>query len=76
MSFLLNLFRNSTLFWAGRTYAPKLLVPSLSGQDINIQDFLQDCFLNAFDVLVKAVGDLEGVVGFEVRPTCSNYLLE
>ncbi|KAG8708082.1 hypothetical protein FRC08_000114 [Ceratobasidium sp. 394] len=56
----------ATLFWAGRTYAPKLRVPSQSGQDINIQDFLQDCFLNAFDELVRAVGDLEGVVGFEM----------
>ncbi|QRV86919.1 Cellulase (glycosyl hydrolase family 5 protein) [Ceratobasidium sp. AG-Ba] len=56
----------ATLFWAGRTYAPKLLVPSSSSQNVNIQDFLQDCFLNAFDELVKATGDLEGVIGFEM----------
>ncbi|KAF8595793.1 glycoside hydrolase family 5 protein [Ceratobasidium sp. AG-I] len=57
----------ATLFWAGRTYTPKLRVPSLSSEgDVNIQDFLQDCFLNAFDQLVRAVGDCEGVVGFEL----------
>ncbi|KAG8740377.1 hypothetical protein FRC10_004386 [Ceratobasidium sp. 414] len=56
----------STLFWAGKTYAPKLWVPASSGQEVNIQDFLQDCFLNAFDELVRAVGDLESVIGFEM----------
>lgn len=58
---------HSTLFWAGKTYTPKLRVPSLSSEgDVNIQDFLQDCFLNAFDQLVRAVGECEGVIGFEV----------
>jgi hypothetical protein len=58
----------STLFWAGKTYAPKLRVKDISSEQlINIQDFLQECFLNAFDQLVRVVGDCEGVVGFEVR---------
>ncbi|KAG8708128.1 hypothetical protein FRC09_001422 [Ceratobasidium sp. 395] len=56
----------ATLFWAGKTYAPKLRVQSASGEDVNIQDFLQECFLNAFDELVRAVGDLDGVIGFEM----------
>ncbi|KAG9086683.1 hypothetical protein FRC06_002983, partial [Ceratobasidium sp. 370] len=65
--FLLTYFiALSTLFWAGRTYAPKLRVPTPSGQEVNIQDFLQDCFLDAFAELVQAVGDLESVVGFEM----------
>ncbi|KAG9124154.1 hypothetical protein FRC07_012642 [Ceratobasidium sp. 392] len=56
----------ATLFWAGNTYAPKLRLSSTSGQDVNIQEYLQDCFLNAFEELVRAVGDLEGVAGFEM----------
>ncbi|CCO36209.1 putative glycosyl hydrolase YIR007W [Rhizoctonia solani AG-1 IB] len=57
----------ATLFWSGNTFAPKLRVKSrTSGETVNIQDFLQDHFLDAFDQLVRAVGDCEGVVGFEL----------
>lgn len=57
----------ATLFWAGKTYTPKLRVKALGSEElVNIQDFLQDCFLNAFDQLVRAVGDCEGVIGFEL----------
>ena len=31
-----------------------------------MQSFLQDAFLDMFDELVKAVGDLEAVIEFEV----------
>ncbi|KAF8695014.1 Cellulase (glycosyl hydrolase family 5), partial [Rhizoctonia solani] len=56
----------ATLFWSGKTYAPKLRVKSrVSNEMINIQDFLQNHFLDAFDQLVRAVGDCEGVIGFE-----------
>jgi hypothetical protein len=33
---------------------------------VPVQEFLQTAFLDAWAVLVKAVGDLEGVCGFEV----------
>ncbi|KIL62019.1 glycoside hydrolase family 5 protein [Amanita muscaria Koide BX008] len=56
----------ATVFWAGDTFTPKLKVKSPSGQEVSIQSFLQDTFLNMFDELVKAVGDLEAVIGFEM----------
>jgi hypothetical protein len=52
-----------TCFWAGDTFAPKL-----RGRDgISIQRFLQDAFLDMWETVVRAVGDLDGVLGFEVR---------
>ncbi|CAE6367225.1 unnamed protein product [Rhizoctonia solani] len=57
----------ATLFWSGKIYAPKLRVKSRASEEIiNIQDFLQDHFLDAFDQLVRAVGDCKGVIGFEL----------
>ncbi|KAJ1309337.1 hypothetical protein OPQ81_006117 [Rhizoctonia solani] len=57
----------ATLFWAGNTYAPKLRVKSRTSEElVNVQDFLQDHFLDAFDRLVRAVGDCKAVVGFEL----------
>jgi hypothetical protein len=53
-----------TCFWAGDTFAPKLRV--LDG--VPIQHFLQDAFLDMWETVVRAVGDLDGVLGFEVRP--------
>ena len=54
-----------TLFFAGREFAPKAI---LNGQ--NIQDYLQDHFINACRHLalrIKEAGDLEGsvVIGWE-----------
>jgi hypothetical protein len=61
------LMAGSTLFWAGKTFAPSFEVPSKSGQGkVNIQQFLQDSFLAAYEKLVEAVGDLDSVMGFEV----------
>ena len=31
-----------------------------------IQSFLQDAFLDMWEAVVRAVGDLDGVLGFEV----------
>ncbi|PFH50868.1 glycoside hydrolase family 5 protein [Amanita thiersii Skay4041] len=56
----------ATCFWAGNTFAPKLKVKNGNGQDVSIQNFLQTTFLNMFDALVDAVGDLESVIGFEM----------
>ena len=32
-----------------------------------MQTFLQGAFLGAWEALARAVGDLDGVIGFEVR---------
>ena len=55
-----------TCFWAGDTFSPKLKVKNTKGEDISIQSFLQDSFLNAWSKVAEAVGDLDGVIGFEV----------
>ena len=57
---LLLLYR--TCFWAGDTFAPKLRVRD----GVLIQSFLQDAFLDMWEAVVRAVGDLDGVLGFEV----------
>lgn len=51
-----------TCFWAGDTFAPKLRVRD----GVPIQGFLQDAFLDMWEAVVHAVGDLDGVLGFEV----------
>lgn len=56
----------STCFWAGDTFAPKLKVKNPQGEEVTVQRFLQDSFLNAWEVIAKKLGDLEAVVGFEV----------
>lgn len=57
----------STLFWAGKTFAPTLNVRTHDGETVNIQAYLQEAFLKMTDKLVDSVGDLPGVLGFEVR---------
>ena len=37
------------------------------GKEVGAQQFLQDAFFNMYDAVVRALGDLEGVIGFEVR---------
>jgi hypothetical protein len=56
-----------TCFWAGDTFAPKLRVCD----GVPIQRFLQDAFLDMWEAVVRAVGDLDSVLGFEVRPSPS-----
>ncbi|KAK1234221.1 hypothetical protein PQX77_002572 [Marasmius sp. AFHP31] len=56
----------ATLFWAGDTFAPKLAVKDNHGKDVTAQQFLQNAFIDMFEQVVKAVGDLEGVLGFEM----------
>lgn len=55
-----------TLFWAGDTFAPKLLVQDRHGQQVTAQQCLQNAFLDMFEVLARSVSDLDGVIGFEV----------
>jgi hypothetical protein len=57
--------RHRTCFWAGDTFAPKLR----THDGVPIQHFLQDAFLDMWEAIVRAVGDLDSVLGFEVRYT-------
>ncbi|TDL16620.1 glycoside hydrolase family 5 protein [Rickenella mellea] len=50
-----------TCFWAGDVFAPKLKVDG-----VGVQGFLQGRFLDAWVVLAKAIGHLDGVLGFEM----------
>ncbi|KAL9709181.1 hypothetical protein Ac2012v2_007536 [Leucoagaricus gongylophorus] len=52
----------NTVFWAGDIFTPKLTVRD----GVPIQQFLQNAFLNMWETLVHAVGDLEGVIGFQL----------
>ncbi|KNZ71680.1 hypothetical protein J132_07592 [Termitomyces sp. J132] len=56
----------ATLFWAGRTFAPKLKVKDKNGELVSIQQFLQDSYLAMSELLAKTLGDLDGVLGFEM----------
>lgn len=56
----------STCFWAGDIFAPKLLVKNKHNQEVPIQQFLQNAFLDMWDMVVRTVGDLEGVLGIQV----------
>ena len=48
-------------------FVSKLKVKGQDGSEISIQQFLQASFLNMWELIARTVGDLEGVVGFEVR---------
>lgn len=56
----------STCFWGGDIFAPKLLVKNQHNQEVPIQQFLQTAFLDMWDMVVRAVGDLRGVMGVQV----------
>lgn len=58
----------ATLFWAGDALAPQLLCRRMwngVAEDVSIQSFLQDAFIEAFGKLADEVGGLEGCIGFE-----------
>ena len=57
---LMVLYR--TCFWAGDTIAPKLRVRD----GVPIQRSLIDAFSDMWETVVRAVGDLDSVLGFEV----------
>jgi hypothetical protein len=63
-----------TCFWAGDTFAPKLRVKDNDGKELPIQEYLQNAFLDMYEVVVQVIGDLEGVLGFEVS-TCNSICL-
>jgi len=72
---ILNLNQCRTCFWGGETFAPKLMIKDTDGTPVNVQQFLQNAILNMFEVVVGAVGDLEGVLGFQVRSLVSFWHL-
>ena len=49
-------------------FAPKLKVKTQDGRAVTIQQFLQDSFLNMWELIARTLGDLEAVIGFEVSP--------
>ncbi|KAI0073547.1 glycoside hydrolase [Panus rudis PR-1116 ss-1] len=55
----------ATCFWAGDTFTPKLRVQR-GEEEVSIQTFLQDAFMNMYVQLAKAVGNLPAVIGFEM----------
>ncbi|EJU01559.1 glycoside hydrolase family 5 protein [Dacryopinax primogenitus] len=55
----------NTLFWAGDTFASKLKV-QWQGKEVGAQQFLQDRFLAAWEVLVQRLAPLPAVVGFQM----------
>lgn len=60
-------FLRSTLFWAGQTFAPQLIVTDpVTNQLVNIQTFLQDRFQGMFGKLIDALQGVEGVLGYEM----------
>ncbi|KAJ3490041.1 hypothetical protein NLI96_g1701 [Meripilus lineatus] len=55
----------ATCFWAGDTFAPKLTAKNTRGEEVSIQAYLQESFLEMWELLAKTVGDLPAVIGFE-----------
>ena len=52
-------FTMFTLFFGGKTYAPNMMRDGL-----NIQDYLQEHYVNAYAYLARRIGHLPNVVGF------------
>ena len=52
-------FTMFTLFFGGKTYAPNLMRDGL-----NIQDYLQEHYVNAYAYVARRIGHLPNVVGF------------
>ena len=59
-----------TCFWGGDTFAPQLKIRTDDGKTIPVQQFLQDAYLNMWEVVVKTLADLDCVVGFDVGSPC------
>jgi hypothetical protein len=57
-----------TCFWGGDTFAPQLKIKTEGGKEVPVQQFLQDAYLNMWEVVIKTLADLDCVVGFDVGP--------
>ena len=62
---MLSLTRR-TCFWGGDAFAPQLRIKTKDGKEVPVQQFLQDAYLNMWEVVVKALADLDCVIGFDV----------
>lgn len=60
----------ATLFWAGNTFAWKLVLPhfdpSAAQSHVNIQEYLQASYIECFGRLIDRVGRREAVIGVDV----------
>ncbi|KAI0033601.1 glycoside hydrolase [Vararia minispora EC-137] len=56
----------ATLFWAGDTFAPKLRIRTREGKETSAQQFLQNAYLDMWEVVARTLGDLDAVLGFEI----------
>lgn len=56
-------------------FAPKMKTKTTDGREVSIQQFLQDSFLNMWEVIARSLGDLEAVIGFEVSPSYAQSCL-
>jgi hypothetical protein len=58
----------ATLFWAGEIFAWQHRLSAADGSDktVNIQEYLQTSYLEAFGALADRLGHLQAVLGFEV----------
>ena len=59
----------TTCFWAGDTYAPKLNIDG-----VPVQQYLQERYLKAWELLARTVGRLDGVIGFQVKLTRVDFI--
>ena len=55
-----------TCFWGGDTFAPQLKIKTRDDKEVPVQQFLQDAFLNMWEVVLKTFSDLDCVIGFDV----------
>ena len=61
-----------TCFWGGDTFAPQLKIRTGDGNEVSVQQFLQDAYLNLGEVVAKTLADLDCVVGFNVSFPCDS----
>ncbi len=55
-----------TLFYAGRDFAPKLLIEDeQSGQKVNVQDYFQDHFIRSMGQIAQRLKEMPHVFGFD-----------
>ncbi|KIJ16448.1 glycoside hydrolase family 5 protein [Paxillus involutus ATCC 200175] len=56
----------ATCFWAGDTFAPMLKITAPNGDVKSVQQYLQDAFLDMYTLVAQTLGDVDGVLGFEM----------
>jgi len=59
-----------TIFWAGEVFAPSLVRKDGSKGDVNVGIWLRERYIDMWSVIVKRLGGLEAVCGFQVSCIC------